>query len=344
MTVNNAYAYVSSDPANRLGLDYREQATRLPWQRRGIVDCHTHLHSVEAAKMYFQAAACFGVTQAWTMAPLNLADDLLRAFPGQLELIAVPDYSKRDLPETFTTQWLKDIEGFAQRGCRVCKFWSAPRGRDLTQALRLDSPVRTQGMKLAQSLGMIFMVHVADPDTWFATKYKDAAKYGLKSEHYQALERRLEEFHDVPWIGAHMAGHPEDLDHLARLLERYPHLYLDCSATKWQVRELSKHPRKFKTFAESFRGRILFGTDIVANPDNIDFNLYASRFWALRTLIETDYEGPSPIVDPDLNLVDPSVAPDATATLRGAWIDASALPAIYHENAAKLLSSSPLAA
>ncbi|MHC4590503.1 MAG: hypothetical protein ACYTAQ_14535 [Planctomycetota bacterium] len=33
------------------------------------------------------------------------------------------------------------------------------------------------------------------------------------------------------------------------------------------------------------------------------FDLYASRYWALRTLFETDHVGPSPIADPDLALV-----------------------------------------
>ena len=41
------------------------------------------------------------------------------------------------------------------------------------------------------------------------------------------------------WIGAHMGGDPEHPDHLEALLEKYPHLHLDTSATKWQVREVS---------------------------------------------------------------------------------------------------------
>ena len=60
----------------------------------------------------------------------------------------------------------------------------------------------------------------------------------------------LQLFPDVTWIGAHMGGDPEHPDHLEGLLERYPNLHFDTSATKWQVREVS--PR-----SEAIRGLIV---------------------------------------------------------------------------------------
>ena len=56
----------------------------------------------------------------------------------------------------------------------------------------------------------------------------------------------------------------------------------------------------------------------MASKSDMSFDLFASRYWALRTLLETSYDGPSPIVDPDLPLVDPSLPATATAHLRGA--------------------------
>ena len=88
----------------------------------------------------------------------------------------------------------------------------------------------------------IIMVHVADPDDWFRTVYADAAKYGTKPEQYVGLERMIQMFPDMTWIGAHMGGDPEHPDHLEALLERYPNFYIDTSATKWQVREVSARP------------------------------------------------------------------------------------------------------
>ncbi|MEL7089668.1 MAG: amidohydrolase family protein, partial [Planctomycetota bacterium] len=144
----------------------------------------------------------------------------------------------------------------------------------------------------------------------------------------------------VTWIGAHMGGYPEDLDWLQGMLDRHPNYVVDTSACKWQVRELSKHPRKFKAFCENNPGRVLFGTDIVANEhmnNSIGFDLFASRFWALRTLMETDYDGPSPIVDPDLHKVDPSLPPHSTPHLSGAGLGAHTLADIYGHNVVRVL-------
>ncbi|MDX1683494.1 MAG: hypothetical protein R3336_10260, partial [Phycisphaeraceae bacterium] len=110
---------------------------------------------------------------------------------------------------------------------------------------------------------------------------------------------------------------------------------------KWQVRELSRHPARFRQLASDFPGRILFGSDIVATDEKASHDFFASRYWALRTLMETDYDGPSPIVDPDLSLVDPTQPADATAHLRGALLPAATLQTIYHDAADQLLQRYP---
>lgn len=325
--------------ANRLGMDYRAEAIRLPW-RGPIWDVHVHLTDLESAREFFGVAELYGVSKIWSMSPLEVIDELRNEFGDRIEFIAVPNYAKRDQPETFTTDWLRRIEGFARKGCRICKIWAAPRGIDLhPDALRLDSPIRREGIALAKSLGMMFMVHVGDPDTWFATHYRDSTRYGTKEQHLATLERTLDEHADVTWLGAHMAGTPERLDVLQGLLDRHPNFYVDCSATKWMVRELSKQPEALAAFCRRNSGRILFGSDIVAGPDKRGFDLHASRYWALRTLLETDYRGSSPIVDPDLPLVDPTLPKDAAPELRGAALDEQTLQALYHDAANQLLVS-----
>ena len=327
--------------ANRLGLDYRAEAEQFGYDGP-IIDIHTHIGTVEAAKLYFEIADLFGVTKAVSMTKLEncrAIKDALGPRSDRIEFIAVPNYEARDEPGTFTTDWLKRMEQFREQGSRIIKFWAAPRGRDLhPTAFHLDSKLRRESIRHAYDLGYhIFMTHVGDPDTWFATTYADAKKYGTKIEHLNQLEALLDEYPDVQWIGAHMSGYPEDLDYVQGILDRHPNYVIDTSATKWQVRELSKHPDRFRELCERNPGRILFGTDIVANNTNLDFDLYASRFWALRTLIETDYDGPSPIVDPDLHMVDPSVDEKSTATLRGAEMNGPTLKTLYHDAAAAVL-------
>ena len=120
----------------------------------------------------------------------------------------------------------------------------------------LDAPHRIDAMETGAGLGMYFMAHIADPDTWFKTKYADSSFYGTKLDQYEPFERMLDRF-TQPWIAAHMGGWPEDLEFLTGLLERHDNLYLDTSATKWIVREISKHPRtQVIDFLTRFRGRI----------------------------------------------------------------------------------------
>jgi hypothetical protein len=97
----------------------------------------------------------------------------------------------------------------------IAKFWAAPRAKDYAiemgdpNFMRLDHPIRIEAMQTAHDLGMIFMVHVADQDTWFATRYRDWAKYGTKKSQYEPFEKLLDRF-TQPWIAAHMGGWPED--------------------------------------------------------------------------------------------------------------------------------------
>ncbi len=347
--------------ANRLGLDYAAEAGCFAYNGP-IIDIHTHISSPRAAELFLDAADAYGVDRCWTMTGLENVGPIRASLPaerkGRIQFICVPNFTRREEEGTFTTRWLRDIEDFYAAGSRIIKYWCGPRGLDFDDSpespLRLDSPIRLEGMKLAYETGYrVFMTHVADPDTWFKTAYADSSKYGTKVGQFVPLERLLDQYHDVTWIGAHMGGWPEDLDWLHDFLERHPNYVVDCSATKWQVRELGQQPERFRQFVEANPGRVLFGTDIVAWPTNTDpdpenpdaghgFDLYASRFWALRTLLETGYDGQSPIVDPDLHKVDPSVDPKATAVLRGAALPASVLQDVYHDAAAKVVAGMPL--
>jgi hypothetical protein len=219
--------------------------------------------------------------------------------------------------------------------------------------LRLDSEWRVRCMELAHSLGMMFMTHIADPDTWFEGKYSDASVYGTKEQQYEQLEWALDEYSATPWIAAHMGGWPENLEFLSGLLSRHDNLYLDTSATKWMVREISRHtPEQFKAFITRWRGRVLFGSDIVTTDQHLGdghadrgmghlassqeeaFELYASRYWALRTLWETDYDGESNIADPDLMMLDPAKHDEMSAPrLRGHSVPGDLLRGVYQDAA-----------
>lgn len=349
-------------PSNLLNLDYAAAARSFGAPVVPIIDVHSHITGVQAARIYNRARTLYGVTLTYSMTPLEQLPAMLDIFGATLRPIAIPDFYEKDRRHAHGRGYIDRLSKFHTLGSRIAKFWAAPRIIDFAAdigdpaLLKLNSPLRTEVMQAAFDMGFMFMAHVADPDTWFATKYKDPARYGAKREHYKPFEDVLDRF-PVPWIAAHMAGSPEDLDFLAGLLARHPNLYVDISATKWMVRELSKHPReKLLAFLTAHKGRVLFGSDIVTSDDHLTaadnktemaakadnpdeaFDLYASRYWAYRTMFETAYRGQSPIADPDLNMLDADrYTPLDAPPLTGFQLPADILQSLYHDAAHALL-------
>lgn len=355
--------------ANLLGLDYRAEAARLspppvPAGEPGIIDVHTHIHGERAAPIYDEARRLYGVTRTYTMTQLPYASPVRDALGDSVRFIAIPTWSHADKNAAHRSQYLRDIEAFADRfGARMLKIWASPALRQFVpdgacDLADIDSPWRREACRLGTRLGMMFMVHVADPDTWFARKWNDPARFGTKAHQYTGLRRMLDDF-PSPWIAAHMGGWPEDLAFLDQLLTQHPNLHLDTSATKWQVRELSRHePGEVRAFFTKWRTRILFGSDLVTIDDQLStaksgmsrmgdlasspdeaFTLYCSRYWALRTLLESDYDGPSPIADPDLKMMDPAERDLASPRLRAVSLPRGVLEDLYVNNARRVVEA-----
>lgn len=319
----------SPRPANLFGLDYAAEAARLGPPPVPIIDGHSHINGARAARIYKRARELFGVTVTYTQTQLSQADAVCEVLGDSVRFVAIPEYTSDDPVHAHGQGFLDNLLRWHERGARMVKFWCGPRGKDMARQvghpklLDLDNPWRRKVMDKAAELGMAFMAHIADPDTWFATKYADSSLYGTKLSQYEPLKRLAKEY-PVPWLIAHMGGWPEDLNFMDRLLDEHPQFVFDTSACKWMVRELSKHPRgELLAFLTKHRGRIVFGTDIVTMDAHLDtdegprgmgtqssseeeaFDLYASRYYAYRMMLETNREGPSPIADPDLMMVEP---------------------------------------
>lgn len=364
MSINKKTGTISA--ANRLGLDYHQQALEtLGKPPCPIIDIHTHINGTRAARLYKEIAEIYGIQKIYSMSQLENIPYLKRIFGDKINFIAVPNYNGEDLTNAFTTDWLDRIPKFAEHGSKICKFWCAPRSRDyevelgIPDLFAINGQWRKTAMKIARDCGMMFMTHIADPDTWFSAKYTNKTKYGTKLSQYQNFEKVLDESDGVPWIAAHMGGYPENLEFLDNLLTQHDNLYFDTSATKWMVRELSQQPRsELVSFLERWQGRIMFGSDIVTMDDHLNttavrpgiselaatkeeaFDLYASRYWALRTLFETDYAGPSPIADPDLNMVNPEKYTETDSPqLTGKSIPQNLLKTLYHDAADTLINN-----
>jgi hypothetical protein len=79
---------------------------------------------------------------------------------------------------------------------------------------------------------------------------------------------------------------------------------------------------------------------MAAKADSVEgaFDLYASRYWALRKLWETDERMESPVADPDLKMVEPDKFDDMSAPmLVGAKLPSGLLKSLYIDAAQSLL-------
>jgi len=311
---------------NGTGVDYHAPMPR-PKINGVPIDFHVHITAARHGTEWFDAARHYGFERFATMTPLEEAVELQRILPGLLHFIAIPKW--HDWSDGFIERWRQRIADFHQLGSRIAKFWFAPPAWE--RGWRLDSDQFRPLLKEAVSRGMAIMTHIGDPELWYRTKYADAARFGTRDDHYRMWENVLQEYPGVPWLAAHLAGNPENLSRLQRLLDRYPNLYMDCSATKWIVRDLCARRDEAREFFIRNQDRIIFGTDLVTG-DQRDWDFLASRFWSHRKLWETAYVGPSPIYDPDL-------PDDAQPVFRGLALPDDCLQKLYHDNALKFLSS-----
>lgn len=315
---------------NRTGVDFRRPMPK-PKVRGIVIDFHCHLLAARHAKDWFEAAEHYGIHAFLTMTPLEEVLHLQRDYPGRINFIAVPSW--QNIANTSLSQWLDDwrrrLDMFCNAGSRMIKFHMAP-GTIERRKLKLDAPELEPFFAAILERKMAVMTHVGDPETWYTGKYSDAAKYGTRDEHYAMWERVMQRYPEIPWIGAHMAGNPENLDRLQSLLDRYPQLSIDCSATRWMARELSARRDEARDFFIRNADRIMWGSDQVSGDDR-GFDFLASRWWVQRKLMETAYIGPSPIFDPDL-------PEDKQPPLRGLALPDEVLRKFYHDNAIRFLS------
>ncbi len=332
---------------NVSGIDYAQRGHLL--YRGPIIDVHAHVlqtrpddppggppkgsgpgASIDQAETMLEVGREFGIKQTVSMC---YPDDILplrQRFGDTILFNGMITKKTADEPDDTVYRLL---DTFLGHGVKIIKFWSAPRGRE--RGLFVDAPWRIEAAKRARAAGVkIIMVHVADPDAWFRTVYTDAAKFGTKADQYDGFERMMQMFPDMTWIGAHMCGDSEHPDHLEALLEKYPQLLIDTSATKWQVREVSPRRDAIRALITRFPNRFLFGSDLVTRH-GLDREHYVSRYWCQRTLWESAWEGPSPIADGDYQ-----AAADGPAKpmLCGVDLPADVLERVYYANARSLLA------
>jgi predicted TIM-barrel fold metal-dependent hydrolase len=269
-----------------------------PIRRYGgpIIDAHSHIDDVDVARQLFAVAADFGVRTIVGVARLDAIPAIQQEFGEAYRPIVRSDQTIVADPAHLTRENVRLVREARRLGAVGVKFWFAPRFWDENH-FRLDDPALAPVFDAISDLGLVALVHVADPDCFFDNQYADASRFGTKPEQYEPLEAVLVRHPHLKLQGAHFGGDPENLGHIGRLLDAYPNYCVDSSATKWMTRELGRQREAARRFIIDRADRIIFGTDLVAFKEARAVD-YASRYWAHRWLWEGEGVRPSPVPDP----------------------------------------------
>jgi len=241
--------------------------------------------------------------------------------------------SLKDIAQYNVKPVLDQIAKLRDQGYSLAKSWFGPRWRDW---VAVPKDFRISHLKLEpifQALednGIPLIIHVGDPDTYYASQYKDSGKYGTKDEHLKELEDVLSRYPKLRFQIPHFGAQPEiqRLPNLARWMDKFPNMIVDTASSRWMARELSKDWKKAREFMLRYSDRVLFGTDIESDQDDRDY--FSGRYVAQRILWETNERG-TPLPFPDADTKD-----TGGTVINGLDLPLSVLEKLYWENAKRL--------
>ena len=235
-------------------------------------------------------------------------------------------------------KWARELEKSVKAGAVGLKnFKSLGCGfRDEAGKLIMqDDPRLSPIWETAGELSIPCMVHTGDPVAFYEPLDETNERFEELSEnpdwHFygkdyppfmEMIERFLHLVESHPhtnFIGAHCMSYAENLNYVAKALDRYPNLYVDITE---RIGEFGRQPYTARKFLIDYADRVLFGTDCFA----IDPDHYRTQFRFLETDDEYFSYGRN----------------QGRWRICGVYLPDDVLRKIYHENALKLIPGSKL--
>jgi predicted TIM-barrel fold metal-dependent hydrolase len=260
--------------------------SNIPKARFSAIDVHTHLYQADTPEEVAERVRVMDAVGVETVVVLTgavgerfdrLAEVYLKAHPGRFQLYAgvlrenvdAPDYPQRAAAEVERC-YQKGARGLGElsdKGLGYQRDPSIPRDK----RLHPDDPRLDLFWKKAAELKLPANIHMADhPSAWrppdnrqerspnfqvYNQYRKDVPSY---EEILKIRDRLLSRHPKNTFIAAHLGNQGNDLASLSKVMDRFPNLYLDISARKY---ELGRQPRQAVKFLKKYKDRILFGTD-----------------------------------------------------------------------------------
>lgn len=304
----------------------------LPWPTGAprVIDFHTHLdpRALDAALGLFDHE---GVGMAVNLAGLpaaaiDLCLAMQRRSAGRVVCFAGVDW-RRFVATGDGVAAADDLQRAVARGARGLKIPKAlglaiPDPADPERLLAVDDARLAPVWERAADLGVPVSIHVGDPvafwrpldpsnERWDELKLNPDWSYADRDVPSHAAlfaaQRRLFLRHPrTSFVGVHVAGFPEDLDAVSRLLDEAPNVFVDVAA---RIPELGRHPvERQRAFFARHQDRILFGTDLGLAPGNVmlgaplawqeteeDVARFYGATWRWLRTDDVGFEHPTPI-------------------------------------------------
>ena len=276
------------------------------------IDVHNHVNDARADDPPLDPGALVAMmdrcnvrtivilTGGWGERLQAVVERMVKPFPGRFLVFTQVDWSRIDEPD-FGEAMARQIRDAVARGAHGLKILKELGlvVRDKTGALvKVDDPRLDPIWSECGRLRIPVAIHTSDPDAFFLPldganerydeliEHPDWSFYGdrfPKKEELLAARNRVFARHPrTTFIALHVANHPENLDDVARVLDRYPNVVVETGA---RHAELGRQPRHAREFFVKYQDRILFGTD--AGPEDA---MYHNWFRFLETADESfDY-------------------------------------------------------
>jgi predicted TIM-barrel fold metal-dependent hydrolase len=242
--------------------------------------------------------------------------------------------SLKDIAQYNVQPVLDEISKLRDQGYSLAKSWFGPRWRDYIEDVprdfRINHPKLDHVFQALEDNGIPLIIHMGDPDTYYASHYQDSEKYGTKEEHLIQLEDVLSRHPKLKFQIPHFGSQPEihRLPDLSRWMDEFPNVVVDTASSRWMARELSKDTEKARDFMLKYSDRVLFGTDLFAGRGDRDY--FSGRYVAQRILWETD-ERDTPLPFPDADTKD-----TGGTFINGLDLPLSVLGKLYWKNANRI--------
>lgn len=242
--------------------------------------------------------------------------------------------SLKDIAQYNVQPVLDEISKLRDQGYTLAKSWFGPRWRDFIEGVprdfRINHPRLEPIFQALEDDGIPLIIHMGDPDTYYASHYRDSEKYGTKEEHLSQLEDVLSRHPKLKFQIPHFGSQPEihRLPELSSWMDEFPNVVVDTASSRWMARELSKDTEKARDFMLKYSDRVLFGTDLFAGRGARDY--FSGRYIAQRILWETDERG-TPLPFPDADTKD-----TGGTFINGLDLPLSVLRKLYWKNANRI--------